>query len=138
MVALVTVSLRVEANDSSAAGAECTLGPPDPRWIAAWGATPDILQIAPANSSVRNISRISATGTEVRVRVANPRSGSTLLVIGSASIAPQQGRIGADVVPGSITAPTVDGNPGTTIPRRLTPSTATPCSSIWRPTRLWR
>jgi hypothetical protein len=115
-VALVAVSLTVEANDSSVAGSESTLGPSDPRWIAAWGATPKITQVAPANSSVRNISRISVTGTEVRVRVANPRSGSTPLVIGSASIALQQGRIGADVVPGSITALTFDGNPGITIP----------------------
>ena len=115
-VALVAVSLSVQANTRSVNESKNALGPSDPRWIAAWGATPEITQIAPANSSVRNIARISVTGTEVRVRVANPRSGSTPLVIGSASIALQQGQLGADVVPGSITVLTFDGNPGVTIP----------------------
>lgn len=115
-VALVAVSLSIQANDRSVNESENAFGPSEPRRIAAWGATPEIPQVAPANSSVRNIALISVTGTEVRMRVANPRSGSTLLVIGSASIALQQGQLGADVMPGSITVLPFDGNPGITIP----------------------
>ncbi|MFO7689636.1 MAG: GDSL-type esterase/lipase family protein, partial [Cryobacterium sp.] len=85
---------------------------PSPRWIAAWGATPEGTQSAPADSSVRNIVRISVTGTEVRVRIANPRPGGPSLSVGSATVALQQGTLGADVVPGTTTVLTFDGKPG--------------------------
>jgi lysophospholipase L1-like esterase len=114
---LAAVSLSVQANSfGSAHASRSTTGAADPRWIAAWGAAPDVSQVAPANSSVRNIARISVTGTGVRVRVANPKPGSPPLVIGSASIALQEGTIGAGVVPGSIVPLTFDGSPGITIP----------------------
>lgn len=86
------------------------------RWIAAWGATPEGSAVAEANSSVRNIARVSVTGTQVRVRVSNPRDGQTPLVVGAATIALQEGTIGAEVVPGTISGLTFDGKLGVTVP----------------------
>ena len=85
---------------------------PTPQWIAAWGASPEVRHVAAADSSVRNIARISVTGTEVRVRIANPRENEPPLNVGSATVALQLGSVGADVVPGTMTELTFDGRPG--------------------------
>ncbi len=89
---------------------------PEGQWIAAWGAAPEGSAVAKANSSVRNIARVSVTGSQVRIRVANPRDSSTPLVIGSASVALPEETTGADVVPGTVKELTFGGQPGITVP----------------------
>ncbi|MCW2608261.1 MAG: hypothetical protein JWO60_2954 [Frankiales bacterium] len=90
-------------------------GSPAPRWIAGWGATPAGSAVAEANSSVRNIARVSISGDRVRVRLSNPRPGRPL-VVGAASIALQKGTIGAAVVPETIRPISFGGRPGIRVP----------------------
>jgi lysophospholipase L1-like esterase len=85
------------------------------RWIAAWGATPEGSAVAEANSSVRNIARISAGGSRVRIRLSNPGEGQPL-VVGAATIGLQKGTVGAEVVAGTIRKITFRGRPGITLP----------------------
>lgn len=88
-----------------------------PRWIAAWGAPAGGSEtVAPADSSVRNIARISLNGDKVRIRVSNALGGDTPLVIGAASIARQEGTEGAAITPGTSVPITFGGQPGVTVP----------------------
>lgn len=60
-----------------------------PHWVGTWGAPPAVSSpTSPAfeNQTIRQIMRISAGGTHVRVRISN-EYGTTPLVIGSATIA---------------------------------------------------
>ena len=92
-----------------------------PRWIGAWGAAPigyepkirDALGRPFRNETVRQIVRVSAAGTAIRLRLSNELGGSPLR-IGAASI----GRIGGDgrIVPDSLRPLTFGGSRSVVIP----------------------
>jgi lysophospholipase L1-like esterase len=94
------------------------------RFIAAWGATPEYSAVAPADSSVRNIARVSLNGSQVRIRVSNPRADAAPLVIGAATVAQSvstaEDGTSAEVVPGTTRPVTFAGAPGVTVPAGTT------------------
>jgi lysophospholipase L1-like esterase len=88
----------------------------DDRWVRAWSASPQPLHEAPAplaDTTVRQVVRISGGGRRVRIRFTNEH-GTTPLTIGAARVglaAP-----GGGVRPGSDRALAFSGSPTTTVP----------------------
>jgi lysophospholipase L1-like esterase len=87
-------------------------------WVGTWGASPmgervNPGQSSPANSTYRNVVRVSAGGSQVRVELTN-EFGARPLTIGAAHIAVSAG-IGA-IEPGSDHALTFNGQATVTIP----------------------
>lgn len=88
-----------------------------PQWFAAFGAPPYSNAFpASANSTVRNIARVSLGGSAVRIRLANALSEEVPLVIGAASVALRDGTIGAGLVEGTTRPVTFGGQTGVTLP----------------------
>lgn len=92
----------------------------DARWIGTWAASPVAMrvnpgQIAPGDSTYRDIVHISQGGTSVRVQITN-EFGSRSLMIGGANIALSEGP-GTDAVePGSDHTLTFSGQNSVMIP----------------------
>ena len=89
-----------------------------PRWVGAWAASPmgapvNFGQPSPANTTYRNVVRISAGGATVRVELTN-EFGTRPLAIGAAHIAVSAG-MGA-IQPGSDHALTFNGQTSVIIP----------------------
>ncbi len=88
------------------------------RWVGTWAASPmgapvNFGQPSPANTTYRNVVRISAGGATVRVELTN-EFGTRPLAIGAAHIAVSAG-MGA-IQPGSDQALTFNGQPSVIIP----------------------
>ena len=81
-------------------------------WVDAWSAAPDTTGPALNDQTVRQIVRVSAGGTEVRIRLSN-LLGNAAVTLGPARIALHAG--GADTVPGSDRALLFHGKPEVTI-----------------------
>ena len=81
-------------------------------WVDAWSAVPDTAGPALNDQTVRQIVRISASGSEVRVRLSN-LFGNAPVTLGPARIALHAS--GADTVPGSDHALLFHGEPTVTI-----------------------
>lgn len=64
------------------------------RWLAAWGTTRQPGDSAPVETTVRNIARITAGGSAVRLRFFN-LDGSNSITIGAASLGIRDGETGA-------------------------------------------
>jgi lysophospholipase L1-like esterase len=103
---------------SLGAGLSALAQQPVMHWVGSWASSPmgqkvNPGQPSPANSTYRNIVRISAGGPSVRVVVSN-EFGSRSLIVGSAHVALSAGN-GA-IQDGSDHALTFSGNPSVTIP----------------------
>jgi lysophospholipase L1-like esterase len=88
-------------------------------WVAAWTAPMTGSSTGgPANATVRNIARVTLGGTRVRIRLSNPLSTDTSLVVGAAYVAIQKpdAAVSAQLVPGTNRRLTFSGKPGVTIP----------------------
>lgn len=91
-----------------------------PRWIGTWAAAPGSMrvnpgQIAPGDSTYRDIVHISEGGTMVRVQLTN-EFGSHSLMIGDAQIALSAGPGNDAVEPGTRHPLTFSGQPSVMIP----------------------
>lgn len=91
-----------------------------PHWIGSWAASPVGMrvnpgQIAPGDSTYRDIVHISEGGTSVRVQLTN-EFGSRPLVIGAAQIALSSGPGNDATEPGTSHPLTFSGQPSVTIP----------------------
>ena len=89
-----------------------------PRWVGTWASSPmgapvNFGQPSPANTTYRNVVRISTGGATVRIELTN-EFGTRPLIIGAAHIALSAGA-GA-IQPGSNHALTFNGQPSVTIP----------------------
>lgn len=88
------------------------------QWIAAWGAPINVRGgsfTPPADSTVRNIARISLGGSAVRIRLSNELSEDVPLVVGAATVALRDGAIGAELVEGTTRAVRFGGQAGVTV-----------------------
>ncbi len=90
-------------------------GVPDaPRWVAAWTAPPDQAGTPLAPLTVRQVVRLTAQGTRLRVRLSNAY-GTGPLRIGSVHVGLPAG--GSAIRPGSDRGLTFGGRPGVTVPQ---------------------
>jgi lysophospholipase L1-like esterase len=77
-----------------------------PQWLSAWGGT-RTTGTAPVNATIRNIARVTAGGSEIRLRFFN--KGTTPMVIGNAYAGIRDGATGAALVSGSNIQVTFNG-----------------------------
>lgn len=92
-----------------------TAGSDAGRWIATWGASPQIptAPLALENQTVRQIAHVSLGGEVLRVRLSNA-FGSTSLPVSEAHVALSAG--GSSIAPGTDRQLTFGGSPTTVIP----------------------
>lgn len=85
-----------------------------PKWLSAWGGT-RTTGTAPVNATIRNIARVTAGGSQIRLRFFN--LGATPMTIGKAYAGIRDGVTGAGLVAGSNRQVTFNGGQGAvTIP----------------------
>ena len=77
-----------------------------PKWLSAWGGT-RITGTAPVNATIRNIARVTASGSQIRLRFFN--MGATPMVIGNAYAGIRDGVTGATLLTGSNRQVTFNG-----------------------------
>ncbi|HEX4878801.1 MAG TPA: GDSL-type esterase/lipase family protein [Limnobacter sp.] len=68
------------------------------RWLSAWGVT-HVTGTAPVDTTVRNIARVTAAGSSIRVRFIN--LSDQPMEIGAAAVGFRDGAVGAKLKPGS-------------------------------------
>lgn len=94
------------------------------QWIAAWGATRETSNSFSrpiADTTIRNITRLSAGGTAVRLRLFN-LSETQAITIGAASVGLRQSGTRAALIPGSLRPVTFDGGQASVVIPPNTPS----------------
>jgi lysophospholipase L1-like esterase len=106
--AVVAVVVSAPASAGTATAARRT-------WVAAWAAPmTGGTGAGPTNATVRNITRVTLSGTALRIRLTNPSDSK--LVVGAAYVA--RAAQGASVVSGSAKRITFRGKPQVTVPPR--------------------
>lgn len=104
--------------DQTSDGSQAASTQSGQQWVSAWGATHEnfySFTLAPRETTVRNIARITAGGTAVRLRLFN-LDPERPVHIGAAAIGIRQPGTQASLVPGSNKVVTFGGNTMTVIP----------------------